>query len=75
MTIWLIIVACLASSPQHCREFDGGGIEADNTIAGMLSCGLQGQEMAAQWEESHPGWEVSKISCQSGDKPALGEDL
>ncbi len=51
----------------------GGGchvtIPAERAFVGVSACQMQGMIMTPQWEESHPGWKVTKIRCSIGNRP------
>jgi hypothetical protein len=35
-------------------------------LAGLSACQQQGMMIAPQWEETHPGYKVTKIRCRIG---------
>ena len=61
--ITLILIVCLASSPDTCRE-ERPPIDAVNAMA----CMVQGQQIAAQWVEEHPKWKLTGWRCQFGPR-------
>jgi hypothetical protein len=59
----LIIVVCLATSPDVCRE------EQPPIDMGQgLSCAMNGQTIAAEWLADHPLWTLKGWRCRFGDK-------
>ena len=63
MTVTLILVVCLLSQPDVCREERGQMVEGDIT-----GCAVLGQQIAAQWTEDHPKYRVIGFKCQVGKK-------
>ncbi len=61
--ISLILVVCLSATPDICRE-ERPPIE----IASPMVCLIQGQQIAVQWLEEHPKWQLSGWRCQFGER-------
>jgi hypothetical protein len=59
--ISLILLVCLAASPEICRE-EHPPVEVVST----LSCITKGQLIAAQWLEEHPKWMLRGWQCRLG---------
>ena len=57
----LILVVCLSSTPNVCRE-ERPPIDAVSPMA----CMVQGQQIAAEWLEEHPKWQLAAWRCQFG---------
>jgi hypothetical protein len=51
----------LSSTPDVCRE-ERPPIDAVSPMA----CIIQGQQVAAEWLEEHPKWQLSGWRCQLG---------
>jgi len=37
--------------------------------SGLAGCVLRGQQLAAQWLEEHPKWQLGRIRCTPGNPP------
>jgi len=61
--ISLILVVCLASSPDVCRE-ETPPIDVDSPMA----CLVEGQQIAAEWLEDHPKWSLRGSRCRFGQR-------
>jgi hypothetical protein len=59
--VYLILLVCLSTSPEACRE-ERPPVE----VASSLSCMMQGQLIAAEWLEQHPKWILRGWQCRSG---------
>ncbi len=59
--ISLILVVCLASSPDVCRE-ETPPIDVDSPMV----CMVEGQQIAAEWLEEHPKWSLHAWRCRFG---------
>jgi hypothetical protein len=59
--ISLILVVCLATTPDVCRE-------ENPPIDGVspMVCMVQGQQIAAEWIEDHPKWSLRAWRCRYG---------
>jgi len=57
--VYFILLACLAASPELCRE-------ERSPIENSLSCIMQGELIAAKWLEEHPKWMLRGWQCRSG---------
>lgn len=53
----LVLVVCLSAAPIECRRervpFDGQ----------LIACAVHGQQVAAQWAETHPKWRIAGWIC------------
>ncbi len=53
----LVLVVCLSGAPLECRRerlpFEGP----------VYACAVHGQQVAAQWAESHPKWRIAGWRC------------
>jgi hypothetical protein len=58
MTSILILVVCLAASPNVCRK-EAIPVEG-------ISCIVQGQMPAARWLDEHPKWLLKTWRCRIG---------
>ena len=59
--ISLILVVCLATAPDVCRE-EAPPVDA---VSPMI-CMVQGQQIAAEWIEEHPKWSLQAWRCRYG---------
>lgn len=57
--IEMIVLACLANNPSHCREHSLGAQEAS-----IMQCVMYSQPSAAKWSEGHPKWTVRRVECR-----------
>lgn len=57
----LILVVCLMTTPDVCRE-ERPPTEA---ISGV-SCIVEGQQLASQWLDEHPKWVLRGWRCRIG---------
>ena len=57
----LILIVCLAATPDICRE-ERPAVD----VASAMSCAIQGQLIASQWLEEHPKWMLRGWRCRSG---------
>lgn len=57
----LILVVCLAASPETCRE-EQPPLETQSG----LSCLVAGELVAAAWLEEHPKWMLKGWRCRLG---------
>jgi len=57
----LILLVCLAASPETCRE-ERPPVEVETG----LSCLMQGQLIAVEWLEEHPKWTLRGWQCKLG---------
>jgi hypothetical protein len=63
-----IFLACIAASPQDCREVDGPvfGRPITETV-----CMLEGPAITGAWLQRNPGWVVREWTCRpSGELDA-----
>jgi hypothetical protein len=65
MMATLILVVCLAATPDVCRE------EQPPVDANAMSCAVQGQIMAQEWLDEHPKWLLRGWRCRFG-RPERG---
>lgn len=61
--ITLVLVVCLSSAPNVCREE-----RPPVDVASPMSCMVQGQQIAAEWLSEHPKWHLSGWKCQIGPR-------
>ena len=54
----LAIAACLASDPNHCRDF-----EIDLAAATKMQCMYASQIEMAKWAADHPGYKIVRYAC------------
>ena len=59
----LVLVVCLSATPDVCRE-ERPPIDA----VSPMSCVVQGQQIAAEWLEDHPKWQLAAWRCQFGSR-------
>lgn len=57
----LILIVCLAATPDVCRE-EQPAVD----IARAMSCAMEGQLIALQWLDDHPKWTLRGWRCRSG---------
>lgn len=57
--IELIFTACLAVSPDTCRE---RSLLFSDVSLGI--CMTQSQPVLAKWASDHPGWQIEKWACR-----------
>lgn len=60
--ISLIISACIFSDPSACRTFR---MPLSEQIE-MRTCSTNVIPLLPQWADEHPGWRITKWSCNSG---------
>ncbi|PZQ11615.1 MAG: hypothetical protein DI565_17915 [Ancylobacter novellus] len=63
----LVMLVCLASSPQICRE--------ERLLAGLEAVDARGCMIAsvpaiAEWAESNPEWQIARWKCGDGERLA-----
>jgi len=56
--IELVLIVCLATAPDACRE-ERPGFEG----LSMMSCVMQGQALAVRWLADHPTLTLSRWRC------------
>ena len=61
MMISLILIVCLAVSPDICREE-----QRPVDIGSAISCVTAGQLIALQWLDEHPKWMLRGWRCRLG---------
>ena len=61
--VTLTLVVCLSSMPNICHE-EHPPVDVLSTTA----CMIQGQQIAAEWTEQHPKWQVTGWRCQFGPR-------
>jgi hypothetical protein len=44
-------------------------IPVERPFPGIAACEREGMMLMPSWEETHPGWKVTKIRCSVGNKP------
>lgn len=54
----LAIVACLASDPNHCRDFEIAMADATK-----MQCMYASQIVMAQWAADHPHYRIVRHAC------------
>lgn len=59
----LVLVVCLSATPDVCRE-EHPPIDA----VSPMSCVVQGQQIAAEWIEDHPKWQLAAWRCLFGNR-------
>ena len=59
----LILLVCLAASPEICHEE-----RPPVQVVSSSSCIMEGQLIAAEWLEEHPKWMLRGWQCQSGSR-------
>ena len=64
----LVLLVCLASSPQTCRE-ERVLVSYDQFDARM--CMMGAAPVIAEWTEGHPEWQVARWKCGSADEARL----
>src|SRR5689334_5994505 len=58
--VQLVLIFCLATSPGSCRE--------ERPILeqlSLMSCMVQGQQIAQDWLADHPKWTLSRWRCEN----------
>lgn len=60
----LVILACLAAHPDHCR------IERLATVDDVSLCRGQMTEAVQAWAVAHPQWMVAGLSCRPHEEAA-----
>ena len=58
--IELLISACLIGG-DGCRDFSQ---LYDAREVSLMTCMTTGQPVIARWQDSHPGWTVTRWSCR-----------
>lgn len=59
----IILSACLISDPNVCKDYK---IPLSNDID-PTTCALYAPPHFAEWADRHPGWQIKKWQCTSGD--------
>lgn len=59
--IALILIVCLAASPDVCRE-EQPPVE----VTSAMACAVQGQQLAQAWLNEHPKWLLRGWRCRLG---------
>ena len=62
--ISIIISACLLSDPKVCKDYKiqlGEDVELDK-------CANNAPPYFVPWAEEHPGWQIKKWRCASGNE-------
>lgn len=59
----LVLLVCLAASPETCRE---ERLLVSYDLADARSCMMGSVPVIAEWAETHPEWQVSRWKCGSG---------
>ena len=57
--VQLIVLACLVANPARCDEVR---LPAAAELS-MMQCVWQSQMLAADWQNTHPGWVIRRLSC------------
>ena len=57
----LVLVFCLASTPEYCREV----CPVLEEMPADACTGIVAQELAAQWLEDHPLWTFKGSRCET----------
>src|SRR5260221_8059859 len=57
----LILIVCLAATPDVCREE-----QPPVDVASAMSCAMDGQLIALQWLDDHPKWTLRGWRGRSG---------
>jgi len=66
MLVTLSIVFCLATNPTQCQKlFPEPSETAD---LGLASCAIRGQQLAAEWLDEHPKWQLDRVRCTIGNE-------
>ncbi|WP_299365041.1 hypothetical protein [uncultured Paracoccus sp.] len=65
--IELLISACalsaqMAEPPIECRDFS---LLFDAREVSVMTCMMHSQPQIAQWQETHPKWQVERWQCRS----------
>lgn len=58
--IELVFVVCMVTSPSDCHSERPSFVPPYPTA---VSCMLDGQVRAAEWQGSHPGWSIRRWTC------------
>jgi len=58
--VYLTLVFCLMSSPQHCQEQ-----HPSSEPVTLMECVLKGQTSAQYWLADHPKWILARWRCDS----------
>jgi hypothetical protein len=59
LIVTLVLVVCLVTSPEECRE-------EKPPIPDGVSCMVQAQQIAAEWIGDHPKWLLHGWRCRMG---------
>ena len=59
--ITLVLIVCLSSTPNVCHE-ERPLVD----VATPMACMVQGQQIAAEWVEDHPKWQLTGWRCLIG---------
>jgi hypothetical protein len=57
----IVLTVCMAAWSAHCT--DERPVVADLSI---MSCMIQGQQIAAEWLSDHPKWMLQRWRCEIG---------
>lgn len=58
--IELVFVVCMVASPADCHQERPAFQPA---YVSSVSCMMDGQVRAAEWQDTHPGWSVRRWTC------------
>ncbi|WP_084536867.1 hypothetical protein [Azospirillum halopraeferens] len=58
--IELVFVVCMVASPGNCHSERPSFVAPYPTTQ---SCMFEGQMLAAEWQQTHPGWIVRRWTC------------
>lgn len=76
MFVLLSLVVCLSSAPAVCETVtpDYVHLETGQPPTFFECLGVQGQEIARQWLDEHPGYVLRRVQCSIANDPARLRD-
>lgn len=64
----LVLLVCLASSPQTCRE---ERLLVSYEMSDPRACMMGAVPVIAEWTDGHPDWQVARWKCGAADTARL----
>ncbi len=66
--IAIILSACMANDPNVCKDYK---IPLSDQVSDINSCAMDAPPHFAQWSEEHPGWQIKRWRCTSGNEEKI----
>ena len=62
--IAILLSACMANDPNVCKDYK---IPLSSDVD-PSTCAMDAPPHFAQWSEEHPGWQIKKWRCTTGNE-------